>query len=142
LKAAERLMRDGYEPFGQRRAHRSLSGFVFLDRHRVAEWGRRHYLRSERDASFASRGDQAYPAAMGFTVGIFLTAALAAITGFALLPMLTTFVTFSLAIGLVLLPAGAGMTQSWQTPMFTAIAAFLCFLLALTNQTSYDIRQF
>jgi uncharacterized membrane protein YccC len=78
---------------------------------------------------FAPRGDQAYPAAKSFTIGIFLTAALAAIIGFALLPAVTTFVAFSLAIGLVLVPDGAGMAQSWQTPMFTAIAAFFCFLL-------------
>jgi len=91
---------------------------------------------------FASRGDQAYPAAMSFTVGIFLTAVLAAIIGFGLLPTLTTFVGFSLAIGLVLVPAGAGVAQSWQTPMFTAIAAFFCFFLAPTNQMSYDTLQF
>jgi uncharacterized membrane protein YccC len=91
---------------------------------------------------FAPRADQAYSAAMSFTVGIFLTAALAAIIGFALLPMVTTFVGFSLAIGLVLVPAGAGVAQSWQTPMFTAIAAFFCFLLAPTNQMNYDTQQF
>jgi uncharacterized membrane protein YccC len=91
---------------------------------------------------FGSRGDQAYPAAMSFTVGTFLTAALAAIIGFAVLPTLTSFVAFSLAIGLVLVPAGAGMAQSWHTPMFTAIAAFFCFLLAPTNQMSYDTTQF
>jgi uncharacterized membrane protein YccC len=68
---------------------------------------------------FAQRGDQA--------IGTFLVAALAAIIGFAVLPRLTTFVGFSLAIGLVLVPAGAGVAQSWQTPMFTAIAAFFCF---------------
>ena len=90
----------------------------------------------------APRGEQAYPAAMSFTIGTFLTAALAAIVGFALLPTLTTFVGFSLAIGLVLVPAGAGVAQSWQTPMFTAIAAFFCFLLAPTNQMSYDTLQF
>jgi uncharacterized membrane protein YccC len=91
---------------------------------------------------FASRGDQAYPATMSFTVGTFLTAALAAIIGFAVLPTLTTFAAFSLALGLVLVPAGAGMAQSWQTPMFTAIAAFFCFLLAPTNQMTYDTVQF
>jgi uncharacterized membrane protein YccC len=91
---------------------------------------------------FGLRGDQAYPAAMSFTIGTFLTAALAAIIGFAVLPKLTTFVGFSLAIGLVLVPAGAGAAQSWRTPMFTAIAAFFCFLLAPTNQMSYDIQQF
>jgi uncharacterized membrane protein YccC len=91
---------------------------------------------------FASRGDQAYPATMSFTIGTFLTAALAAIIGFAVLPMLTSFVGFSLAIGLVLVPAGAGAAQSWRTPMFTAIAAFFCFLLAPTNQMTYDTQQF
>jgi uncharacterized membrane protein YccC len=91
---------------------------------------------------FAPRGDQAYLGAMSFTIGTFLTAALAAIIGFALLPTLTTFVGFSLAIGLVLVPAGAGAAQSWQTPMFTAIAAFFCFLLAPTNQMSYDTGHF
>ena len=90
----------------------------------------------------APRGDQAYPATMSFTLGTFLTAALAAIIGFAVLPTMTTFLGFSLAIGLVLVPAGAGVAQSWQTPMFTAIAAFFCFLLAPTNQMSYDIVQF
>jgi uncharacterized membrane protein YccC len=79
---------------------------------------------------------------MSFTIGTFLTAALAAIIGFAVLPKLTSFIGFSLAIGLVLVPAGAGVAQSWRTPMFTAIAAFFCFLLAPTNQKSYDIQQF
>ncbi|HEX4261196.1 MAG TPA: FUSC family protein, partial [Acetobacteraceae bacterium] len=88
------------------------------------------------------RGEEAYPAAMSFTIGTLLTAALAAIIGFALLPTLTTFVAFSLAIGLVLVPAGAGVAQSWHTPMFTAIAAFFCFLLAPTNEMSYDPLQF
>ena len=91
---------------------------------------------------FGSRGDQAYPATMSFTIGTFLVAALAAIIGFAVLPMLTSFAGFSLAIGLVLVPAGAGMAQSWRTPMFTAIAAFFCFLLAPTNQMNYDTQQF
>jgi len=91
---------------------------------------------------FGTRGDQAYAAAMSFTVGTFLTAALAAIIGFAVLPTLRTFAGFSLALGLVLVPAGAGVAQSWRTPMFTAIAAFFCFLLAPTNQMSYDTQQF
>jgi uncharacterized membrane protein YccC len=91
---------------------------------------------------FAFRGDQAYPATMSFTIGTFLVAALAAIIGFAVLPMLATFVGFSLAIGLVLVPAGAGMAQSWRTPMFTAIAAFFCFLLAPTNEMTYDTVDF
>ena len=91
---------------------------------------------------FAPRADQAYAAAMSFTAGIGLTAAFAAIIGFAVLPNTETFAAFSLAIGLVLVPAGAGVAQPWQTPMFTAISAFFCFLLAPTNQMSYDTQQF
>ncbi len=75
-------------------------------------------------------------------VGTGLTAVFAAIIGFAVLPNTETFAGFSLAIGLVLVPAGAGVAQPWQTPMFTAIAAFFCFLLAPTNQMSYDTQEF
>src|SRR5271156_3393952 len=91
---------------------------------------------------FAPRADQAYAAAMSFMVGTGLTAAFAAIIGFAVLPNTETFAAFSLAIGLVLVPAGAGVAQPWQTPMFTAIAAFFTFLLAPTNPMSYDTQQF
>ena len=90
----------------------------------------------------APRADQAYAAAMSFVVGTGLTAIFAAIIGFAVLPHTETFVAFSLAIGLVLVPAGAGVAQSWQTPMFTAMTAFFCFLLAPTNQMIYDTQQF
>ena len=90
----------------------------------------------------APRADQAYAAAMSFMVGTALTAAFAAIIGFAILPNTETFAAFSLAIGLVLVPAGAGVAQPWQTPMFTAITAFFCFLLAPTNPMSYDTQQF
>ena len=91
---------------------------------------------------FAPRADQAYAAAMSFMVGIGLTAVFAAIIAFAVLPNLESFTAFSLAIGLVLVPAGAGVAQPWQTPMFTAMAAFFCFLLAPTNQMNYDTLQF
>jgi uncharacterized membrane protein YccC len=90
----------------------------------------------------APRADQAYAAAMSLMVGTGLTAAFAAIIGFAVLPNTETFAAFSLAIGLVLVPAGAGVAQPWQTPMFTAMAAFFCFLLAPTNPMSYDTQEF
>ena len=62
----------------------------------------------------APRAEQAYAAAMSFMVGTSLAAALAGIIAFAVLPNLETFAAFSLAIGLVLVPAGAGMAQPWQ----------------------------
>jgi uncharacterized membrane protein YccC len=91
---------------------------------------------------FSPRADQAYAGAVGFVVGTGLTAALAAVIAFAVFPGNEGFAAFSIAIGLVLVPAGAGVAQPWQTPMFTAMTAFFCFLLAPTNQMSYDVIQF
>ncbi len=91
---------------------------------------------------FAPRADQAYATAVGFTVGTGLTAAFAAVIGFAVLPNTETFAAFSLAIGLVLVPAGAGMAQPWQTAMFTAMAANFVPLLAPANPMTYNTEQF
>jgi uncharacterized membrane protein YccC len=90
----------------------------------------------------APRADQAYAAAMSFMVGTGLSAALAAIIAFAVLPNLETFAAFSIAIGLVLVPAGAGMAQPWQTVVFMALAANFVPLLAPANQMSYDTEHF
>ncbi|MBV8336570.1 MAG: FUSC family protein [Alphaproteobacteria bacterium] len=91
---------------------------------------------------FSPRADQAYAGAVGFVVGTGLTAALAAVIAFAVFPGKEGFAAFSIAIGVVLVPAGAGVAQPWQTPMFISMAAFFCFLLAPTNQTSYDVIEF
>jgi uncharacterized membrane protein YccC len=88
---------------------------------------------------FSPRADQAYAGAVGFVVGTGLTAALAAVIAFAVFPGKEGFAAFSIAIGLVLVPAGAGVAQPWQTPMFTAMTAFFSFLLAPTNLMSYDL---
>jgi uncharacterized membrane protein YccC len=91
---------------------------------------------------FSPRADQAYATTMGFMVGTGLTTAFAAIVKFAVLPGLVNFAGFSLAIGVVLVPAGALMAQPWQTAMFTAMTANFVPLLAPANQMSYDTRQF
>jgi uncharacterized membrane protein YccC len=91
---------------------------------------------------FAPRADQAYAIVMSFMVGTTLTALFAAIIEFAVLPRLETFPAFCLAIGLVLVPAGAGMAQPWQTAAFTAMAANFIPLLAPANQMSYDTLTF
>jgi uncharacterized membrane protein YccC len=91
---------------------------------------------------FSPRADQAYAITMSFLLGAGLTAVLAAIVEFAVLPGVSTFAGFSLAIGFVLAPAGALMTQPWQTPMFTAIGAIFVPLLAPANQMTYDTQQF
>jgi uncharacterized membrane protein YccC len=89
------------------------------------------------------RADQAYAAAMSFTAGIVLAIVFAAIITFAVLPNTETFAAFSLAIGLVMVPAGALIVQPWQTAMFTALAAFgFLSLVAPANPMSYDTQQF
>ena len=90
----------------------------------------------------APRADQAYAAAKGFMIGTSLAAVFAAVTAFAVLPNRETFPAFSLAIGLVLVPAGAGLAQPWQTVMFMAMAFNFIPLLAPANQQSYDTQQF
>ncbi len=93
----------------------------------------------------APRADQAYAAAIGFAVGTSITAAFAAIIGFAVLPNRETFAGLSLAIGLVLVPAGAGLALSsgpLQAVMFTAMVANFVPLLAPANVESYDTQQF
>jgi uncharacterized membrane protein YccC len=89
------------------------------------------------------RADQAYANAMSFMVGVGLAAAFAAIIEFAVLPGRETFAAFSIAVGLVLVPAGALTAQPWQTGLFSAIAGIgFNSLLAPANQMSYDTQQF
>jgi uncharacterized membrane protein YccC len=90
---------------------------------------------------FSARAEQAYSAAIGFMIGASLAAVLAAIIKFAVLPQLTTFAGFSLAIGLVLVPAGILMVR-WPSPIVVAIVILFVPLLAPANQMSYDTMQF
>jgi uncharacterized membrane protein YccC len=46
------------------------------------------------------------------------------------------------SIVVVLVPAGAGIAQSWQAPVFTSMTAYFCLLLAPTNEMSYDPQTF
>jgi uncharacterized membrane protein YccC len=90
----------------------------------------------------APLADRAYAAAMRFMIGNVLATVFTAIIAFAVLPGLETFEAFSLAIGLYLVPAGALMTQPWQTAMFTAMVINFVPLLSPANQMSYDTLQF
>lgn len=90
----------------------------------------------------APRADQAYAAAISFMLGTGISAILAAIVAFAVLPRLESFVAFSLAIGIVLIPAGAGVAQPRQTVAFVAMTANFIPLLAPANPMSYDTLQF
>jgi uncharacterized membrane protein YccC len=90
----------------------------------------------------APRAEQAYAAAMSFLVGIVLAAVLAAIIQFAVLPKLAGFAAFSVALGLVFVPAGALVARAWQTATFTAVTLFFLPLLAPANLMNYDPQQF
>ena len=91
---------------------------------------------------FSPRADQAYAITVSFMAGTVLTTAFAAIVKFAVLPGVETYLVFCLAIGIVLVPAGALMAQPRQTALFTAMAANFVPLLAPTNPMSFDTQQF
>jgi uncharacterized membrane protein YccC len=91
---------------------------------------------------FSARGDQAYSTTANFMAGTCLTAVFAAIVKFAVLPGVETFAGFSLAIGAVLVPAGALMALPWRPAMFTAVAANFVPLLTPANSMSYDTALF
>jgi uncharacterized membrane protein YccC len=91
---------------------------------------------------FAPQADRAYATVMRFTTGNIFAVQLASIILFALLPRVSTFVGFSLAIGLYLVPVGALAAQPWQTAVFIPMVANFIPLVAPLNQMNYNIAQF
>ena len=91
---------------------------------------------------FSPSADQAYANAKIRLLGVCLTAALAAIFKFAVLPGSETFVGLALSFGLVLIPAGALSALSWQVAIFGSVAAWFVPLVAPANPFSYDTLQF
>ena len=93
------------------------------------------------------RADQAYGAALIFTVGILLDLVLTATVSFAVLPAIgpETFAGFSLVVGACLVPIGAllaGARKPWQRGLFTAMAVIFMPLLQPTNPMTYNSAQF
>jgi uncharacterized membrane protein YccC len=89
------------------------------------------------------RADEAYAAALLFTVGAVLSLVLAAIVEFAVLPGLGTegFAGFSFVIGFCLVPMGILLTaarQPWQVGLLTGMTIQFMPLLAPTNPMNYD----
>jgi uncharacterized membrane protein YccC len=87
-------------------------------------------------------GDMAYSNAVLFLQGSALSAVLAAIVVFAILPKVITFPALCLTLGLVLVPLGFLNARGWK-PMFT-FAAAVNFLpmLNITNGMTYDASGF
>jgi uncharacterized membrane protein YccC len=86
------------------------------------------------------REDQAYAASRSFAAGTLLTAAIAAIVSFAILPSVTTFVGFSLVLGLVLVPVGTFLALNRQIMLYVVIN--FVPLVAPANQMTYDTFEF
>src|SRR5271163_839168 len=91
---------------------------------------------------FAPRADQAYATGIGFMIGSVLTVVIVATLLFAALPNVETFATFSLIIGLVLVPVGTVFALQWQLAIFTGMITVFFPLLAPTNPMSYDPQQY
>ena len=91
---------------------------------------------------FAPRADQAYTTAIDFMIGSVLTVAVVATLLFAALPNVETFVSFSLIIGLVLVPVGTVLALQWRPAIFTGMVTVFIPLLAPTNPMSYDPQQY
>jgi uncharacterized membrane protein YccC len=91
---------------------------------------------------FTLRGDNVHSTAADFLIGVCLTSVAAAIVKFAVLPRLETFAGLSLAIGLVLVPAGVAIASRWRPAIFTFMSIFFGLLLGAQNQMVYDTQQF
>jgi uncharacterized membrane protein YccC len=91
---------------------------------------------------YSPTADQAYANARSRLIGIFPTTALAAIVKFAVLPGSATFAGLAIAMGLVLIPAAALSTLSWQAALFGTIASWFVPFVAPANQLTYDTQQF
>ena len=91
---------------------------------------------------FSARADQAYAIAIGFMIGSVLTVAVVATLLFAVLPNVETFVSFSLIIGVVLVPLGTALALQWQPAIITGMVTVFVPLLAPTNPMSYDPQQY
>jgi uncharacterized membrane protein YccC len=91
---------------------------------------------------FSPRDEQAYPMARSFFYGMIFIAIIAAGLDFIVLPKMQTFLGFSLALGLALVPLGALSAQPWNSAMFTVMAFNLSPLLGIRNVMVYDADQF
>ncbi len=91
---------------------------------------------------FSPREDQAFTLALGFAEGTALTAGLAALVQFAVLPAVQGFVPLCLVLAVVLIPLAALSTGTWQKSAITAMMMNFVPLLAPANLPSYDPASF
>jgi uncharacterized membrane protein YccC len=83
-------------------------------------------------------GDGAYSASVEFLQGSSMSAVLAAVVAFGILPKATTFPSLSLILGLVLVPLGFLNARGWRPTLTFAAAVNFLPMLNITNGMSYD----
>ncbi len=88
------------------------------------------------------RGDQAPTMVIDLMLGCLMAAVVAAIITFAVLPEQPSYAGFCIALGLVLVPVGAMVTQSWRPLSFFAAAVLFVTLVSPENGMTYDVEQF
>ncbi|WP_048859635.1 FUSC family protein, partial [Acidisphaera rubrifaciens] len=86
--------------------------------------------------------EMALPSALRFTGGTVIAVVACAVVDFAVLPNLSTFPAFALALSAVLVPFGALQATARFAPVFTAAAANFVPFLAPSNQITYDPQAF
>ena len=91
---------------------------------------------------FAAAGDESFARVSGWALGTGMAAGFAAVTAFAVLPNVHSFVGLSLVLGLYLVPAGALSYLALKPAMFGAMATLFVPLLNPENHMSYDTLQF
>jgi uncharacterized membrane protein YccC len=94
---------------------------------------------------FSPRGDRAAAGALAFLAGSVGGIIAAAVIKFAVLPSLTTFPAFSLAVGAVLVPLGFGIAKSRRPAVIALLTGMtIVFVAGLspTNEMTYDTVQF
>jgi len=91
---------------------------------------------------YAPQADAAYANATAFIAGNTVAVVFAAIIAFAVLPAMTTFGGFSIALGLYLVPAGVLLARARNPVVFAAMTGNLIPFLAPANAMTYDPAQF
>jgi uncharacterized membrane protein YccC len=91
---------------------------------------------------FSLQGDQAYSASINFLLGCCLSAVLAGVLVFWLLPGVVTFPGLCLALGLALVPLSFFIALPWQPVFFSAAAINVLPMLSLSNTMGYNEQQF
>lgn len=91
---------------------------------------------------FAASGDEGFARVSAWALGTTTAAIFAAVTAFAVLPNVHSFVGLSFVLGLYLVPMGALSYLPLKPAMFGAMATLFVPLLNPENQMSYDTLQF